>query len=75
MKKSNVQLNKVYAVKVSGTVVPVRLDRVEIAGEQFHDVDAVVMDGLDTNLLGQSVLRRLGRVELRGDRMVIHPAG
>jgi aspartyl protease family protein len=54
---------------------PVRLDRVEIAGEQFHDVDAVVMDGLETNLLGQSVLRRLGRVELRGDRMVIHPAG
>jgi hypothetical protein len=27
MKKSNVQLNKVYAVKVSGSVVPVRLDR------------------------------------------------
>lgn len=57
-----------------GYGMPVRLDRVEIAGEQFHDVDAVVIDGLDTNLLGQSVLRRLGRVELRGDRMVIHPA-
>ena len=26
MKKNNVQLNKVYAVKVSGSVVPVRLD-------------------------------------------------
>ncbi len=58
-----------------GYGMPVRLDRVEIAGEQFRDVDAVVIDGLDTNLLGQSVLRRLGRVELRGDRMAIHPAG
>lgn len=58
-----------------GYGLPVRLDRVGIAGEQFQDIDAVVMDGLETNLLGQSVLRRLGRVELRGDRMVIHPAG
>lgn len=27
MKKNNVQLGKTYAVKVSGSVVPVRLDR------------------------------------------------
>jgi aspartyl protease family protein len=56
-----------------GYGAPVRLDRVAIGGVQFEDVDAVVMDGLHTNLLGQSVLRRLGRVELRGDSMVIHP--
>ncbi len=56
-----------------GYGTPVRLERIEVGGEQFNDVEAVVMDGLTTNLLGQSVLRRLGRVELQGDRMVIHP--
>jgi len=50
---------------------PVRLDRLELGDEEFRDVGAVVVEGLATNLLGQSVLRRLGRVELRGDRMVI----
>jgi|GEM_PF-1212397 aspartyl protease family protein len=57
-----------------GYGAPVRIDRIEIAGEQFEDVPGVVMEGLTTNLLGQSVLRRLGKVELRGDRMVIHPS-
>lgn len=56
-----------------GYGMPVQLDRVEIGGEEFSDVEAVVIDGLGTNLLGQSVLRRMGRVELRGDEMVIHP--
>ena len=36
-------------------------------------VDAVVMDGLSVNLLGQSALSQLGSVELRGDTMVIRP--
>lgn len=52
----------------------VRLDRVEIDGHEIADVEAVVLDGLQTNLLGQSVLRRLGQVELRGDTMVIRAA-
>ncbi|MDE2561538.1 MAG: TIGR02281 family clan AA aspartic protease [Sphingomonadales bacterium] len=52
----------------------VRLDSVEIGGRELTDVDAVVVQGLQTNLLGQSVLRQLGRVELRGDRLVIEPA-
>lgn len=56
-----------------GYGMPVQLDRIEIGGEEFSDVEAVVIDGLGTNLLGQSVLRRMGRVELRGDEMVIHP--
>lgn len=51
----------------------VRLDRLAIGGRELADVDAMVVDGLTTNLLGQSVLRRLGRVELRGDRLVIEP--
>lgn len=49
----------------------VKLDEMELAGQQLHGVDAVVVRGLATNLLGQSVLRRLGGVELQGDRMVI----
>ncbi len=51
----------------------VRLDRIEVAGRALHNVDAVVMQGLSTNLLGQSALRQLGKVELQGDTMVIHP--
>ena len=50
----------------------VSLDRLEVAGSEFRDVDAVVMEGLSTNLLGQSILRQLGGVTLEGDQMVIH---
>jgi aspartyl protease family protein len=53
----------------NGTIV--HLDRMEVAGAEFHDIDAVVMDGLPVNLLGQSVLGQLGQVSLEGDRMVI----
>lgn len=49
----------------------IKLDRLELGDEEFRDVGAVVVEGLGVNLLGQSVLRRLGRVELQGDRMVI----
>lgn len=56
-----------------GYGAPVVLDEMEVAGQQLHGVDAVVVRGLATNLLGQSVLRRLGGVELQGDRMVIRP--
>ena len=51
----------------------VRIDRLVVSGQELHDIDAVVTEGLDTNLLGQSALRRLGKVELQGDHMVIHP--
>lgn len=54
-----------------GYGAPVKLDEVEVAGVTLHDVDAVVVRGLSVNLLGQSVLRQLGGVELKGDRMVI----
>ena len=49
----------------------VHLDRLEVAGAEFHNVDAVVMDGLPVNLLGQTILAKLGQVSLEGDRMVI----
>lgn len=51
----------------------VKLDEFEVAGVLLHDVDAVVVQGLTTNLLGQSVLRQLGGIELKGDKMLIHP--
>lgn len=54
-----------------GKAARIRLDRIEIGGTEYRDVDAVVAEGLPVNLLGQSLLRRLGKVELRGDRMVI----
>ena len=49
----------------------VTIDTLTIAGSEFHDLDAVVAQGLETNLLGQSVLRKLGKVELSGDKMTI----
>ena len=51
----------------------VRLNELEVAGVLLHDVDAVVVQGLTSNLLGQSVLRQLGGIELKGDKMVINP--
>ena len=54
-----------------GYGAPVKLDEVEIAGTTLRDVDAVVVRGLSVNLLGQSVLRQLGGVELKGDTMLI----
>ena len=56
-----------------GYGAPITLDEIEIAGQKLHDVDAVVVKDLGTNLLGQSALRRLGSVELKGDKMVIKP--
>ena len=54
-----------------GYAAMVRIDTLEFNGAEFRDVDAVVMRGLSVNLLGQNVLRQLGKVELQGDRMVI----
>lgn len=56
-----------------GYGAPVRIDELVIAGVELRNVQAVVAQGLSTNLLGQSVLRKLGGVSLKGDRMVIHP--
>ena len=54
-----------------GYAAPVVIDEVTIGDSSFRDVEAVVVKDLATNLLGQSLLRRLGKVELQGDRMVI----
>lgn len=55
----------------TGNGAIVHLDRMEVAGIEFHDIDAVVLDGLGVNLLGQTILAKLGQVSLEGDRMLI----
>lgn len=57
----------------TGLAARVVLDNVEIAGVRLHGVDAVVVKGLPVNLMGQSVLKQLGSVEMKGDTMVLHP--
>ena len=57
----------------TGRGAVIELRSIEVAGHEFENVTAVVMEGLQVNLLGQSVLRRFGSLELSGDRMVIRP--
>lgn len=52
-----------------GTLVTV--DRLELGDMELTNVRAIVARDLDVSLLGQTVLARMGRVELAGDRMVI----
>jgi aspartyl protease family protein len=49
----------------------VHVDRLDVGGHDLGGADAVVVRGLGTSLMGQSVLRRLGPVTLSGDRMFI----
>jgi aspartyl protease family protein len=49
----------------------IRIDRLEVAGHDLGAMDAMVVHGLGTSLLGQSALRRVGTVTMSGDRMVI----
>lgn len=57
----------------TGMGAPVTLDSVELLGRRMDHQRAVVAQGLTENLLGQSVLREIGRVELKGDTMVLMP--
>lgn len=57
----------------TGMGAVVMLDSVEVAGRRLDHQRAVVAQGLDENLLGQSVLRSIGKVELKGDTMVLMP--
>ena len=50
-----------------------RIPRLTIGGQVMRDVPAVVVPGLQVNLLGESALSRLHRVTLSGNRMVIEP--
>ena len=55
----------------TGYGAPVMLDSLRLAESELRNVEAVVVQGLGVNLLGQNVLRRMGHVTLQGDRMLI----
>lgn len=50
---------------------PVMLDRVEVGGKEVQGVRAVVLEGLDVSLLGQSYLGRISSVQMSGDTMTL----
>lgn len=52
-----------------GTLIT--LERIEIGDTEMRNIGAVVVRDLDVSLLGQTVLARMGRVELKDGRMVI----
>jgi aspartyl protease family protein len=54
-----------------GYGAPVMIDELTLGESTYRDVEAVVVRDLAVNLLGQSVLRRFARVELKGDQLVI----
>jgi aspartyl protease family protein len=49
----------------------VTLDSVTIDGKQVSTVRAIICQGLDTSLLGQSYLSRISAVQMNGDYMVL----
>ncbi len=52
--------------------LPVRLDRMEVGGLEARDVEAAIIpEGLDVSLLGQSFLSRIDNVDIRGDEMTL----
>ena len=57
----------------SGAVRGVRttLDSVDVDGKEVATVEAAVVEGLETSLLGQSYLSRLDSVSMSGDTMVL----
>lgn len=55
----------------TGNGAAYEIDELSVAGQEFRNVEVIVLEGLKTNLLGQTVLSRLGRVELHGDQMTI----
>jgi aspartyl protease family protein len=49
----------------------VRLDRVRLGSRSASGMDAAVIDGASTNLLGQSFLSQFQEVSVRGDVMTL----
>lgn len=65
-----------FQVVGAGASGPVRgqallLDDVAVDGRHVGRVEAVVLEGLDRSLLGQSYLRRLEQVRIDGDTMTL----
>lgn len=51
----------------------VMIDTLRLGDSELRNIEAVVVQGLGVDLLGQNVLRRMGHVTLQGDRMLIQP--
>lgn len=49
----------------------VMLDKVEVGGKEVRSVPAVVVEGLEVSLLGQTYLSRIGSVQMSGDTMTL----
>jgi aspartyl protease family protein len=47
------------------------LPKVSIEGKEVTEVDAMILEGADVSLLGQSYLARITGVEMNGDTMVL----
>ena len=65
-----------FTVIGSGASGPVRgqdvtLDRVEVDGKEVRSVPAVVVEGLEVSLLGQTYLGRISSVQMSGDTMTL----
>lgn len=49
----------------------VRLERVELGPLSANGLDAAILDGGQQSLLGQSFLRKFGKVQIEDDKMVL----
>jgi aspartyl protease family protein len=54
-----------------GNGAAVKIERLTIGGQDFRDVDAMVIEGLGVNLLGRPLISKLGTLEMQGNRMVL----
>ncbi|MEQ7874138.1 TIGR02281 family clan AA aspartic protease [Sphingomonas sp. ASV193] len=55
-----------------GYGMPVTIDRLTIAGRELDQVHAIVARDVGMNLLGQTALAQIGKVEIADDRMTLH---
>lgn len=54
----------------------IRIKKIEIGELAIHDVSAAIIHNADAPLLlGQSAIKKLGRIEFDGDNLIIHTSG
>jgi aspartyl protease family protein len=69
-----------YGVRIStaegeANAAPASLEEVRVGDIRLANIDALIMDTGDVDsALGMSFLNRLGGYDVRGDRLVLHPA-
>jgi len=65
-----------FQVVGTGASGPVRgqevmIDHVSVDGKEVQSLRSVVLEGLETSLLGQTYLSQIGSVEMSGDEMIL----